>query len=154
MNKVYIFLTILIFIAQIWGIDLDNAQKLMETYRLAFNSGNPDNFDTILSDSFSYSNAEPELSKMIFKSLVNLSPYSISNFLNISMSFNGNDTVIVSMDMEISYGPVDDTIPQSFLIVDENNTLRIGAIISTDNDEIPTKQIPTDKSKILKSKIK
>jgi len=134
MKKVYILSVFFVFVVLTYGIDLDGVKNLMENYRLAFNSGNPSYFDTILSDSFTYSGAEPELSKMVFKSIVELAPYSISKFFDITISPIGKDSAFANMEMEINYGAVKDTVAQTFIIVEENGNLRIGAIIESETN--------------------
>jgi len=132
-------------VSSIFCTELDEVKEVLELYRNAFNSGNAQNFQGILSDNFSFPNADPSLSLKIFSSLVYLSPYAIERFENVVLSPFGGDSILVGANLLISMAGIKDTISQAFLFLRENWSLKIGGIIEPERDMRQTSIVPPQK---------
>lgn len=119
-------------VALAWAVDIEQVNTLLEQYRQGFNSGNFENVAPLLSKNFSYAGFEPSLSRSILESFIYLAPYSIVKFEDVALSPAGKDSVIVSFNAIVSYEGIADTVQQAMIMVEEDHTLKIGAIIDPD----------------------
>ncbi len=136
--KIKIIAIILFIILTIaYSIDIDEVENLFRSYRSAFNSGNSQNFAGLVTEDFSYPETEPHLSRQIFFGIVSLAPYKIIDIANITIYpiRTGIDSAMVGVNFVISYDGIRDTIPNSFIVVKQDNRVKLCRIIDPDIEE-------------------